>query len=229
MPRLLSALIFLFIFLFTLSSEVLAICEQCPPGATLGDNSICVVSVAAPAGGGRPNTTTVPATLGCSAGQRASIPELNDAACQCVPQSDPGATGPAGQNATPLPVTISASASPARPTSGKGVACAPNERNPDTSIKGVGGIMTAVGCIPTNPPELVQGLLKYGILAAGVVAFLLMILGALNMITAEGNPDSINKAKERFYSAIVGLLFIIFSVLLLQIIGVDILGLPNFG
>lgn len=91
------------------------------------------------------------------------------------------------------------------------------------------GIMTAIGCVPTQPQKLVEGLLKYGTFAAGGIAFLIMILGAIQMITAEGNPESIKHAQERFYSAIIGLLLIIFAVLLMQVIGVDILGLPGFG
>jgi len=91
------------------------------------------------------------------------------------------------------------------------------------------GIMTAIGCVPTEPQKLVEGLLKYGTFASGGIAFLMMILGAIQMITAEGNPESIKHAQERFYSAIIGLLLIIFAVLLMQVIGVDILGLPDFG
>ncbi len=91
------------------------------------------------------------------------------------------------------------------------------------------GIMTAIGCVPTEPKTLVESLIKYASLAAGGIALIIMILAALQMITAEGNPESIKKAQEKFYSAIIGLLLIIFSVLLMQVIGVDILGLNSFG
>lgn len=90
------------------------------------------------------------------------------------------------------------------------------------------GISTAIGCIPTQPQKLVEGILRYGTLASGGIAFLLMIFAALQMITAEGNPDTIKKSQEKFYSAIIGLLLVIFSVLLMQIIGVDLLGLKGF-
>jgi hypothetical protein len=43
------------------------------------------------------------------------------------------------------------------------------------------------------------------------------------MMTSTGNPEAIQEAKERITSAIVGLLFIIFSLVILQVIGVDIL------
>lgn len=101
-----------------------------------------------------------------------------------------------------------------------------NKRYNETLAKLPRGMMTAIGCIPSEPKALVEGLLKYGSFAAGAVAFIIMIIAALQMITAEGNPESIKGAQEKFYSAIIGLLLIIFSVLLLQFIGVDILGLP---
>ncbi len=91
------------------------------------------------------------------------------------------------------------------------------------------GIRTAIGCVPTEPKALVEGLLKYGTFAAGGIAFLIMIIASLQLITAEGNPETIKGAQEKFYSAIIGLLLIIFAVLLMQVIGVDILGLPGFG
>lgn len=109
-------------------------------------------------------------------------------------------------------------------SSAKGVGCGTVTGSTDNS----GGIMTAIGCIPSEPRALVQGILWYGTMAAGSIAFLLMILGALQLITAEGNPESIKHGQERFYSAIIGLLLIIFSVLLMQVIGVDLLGLRNF-
>lgn len=105
-------------------------------------------------------------------------------------------------------------------TSGKGEPCTDGTAN---------GIKTAIGCVPTEPRELVEGLLKFATYASGGIALLLMIFGALGLITAEGNPEAIKHAQEQFYSAIIGLLIIIFSVLLMQVIGVDILGLPGFG
>lgn len=110
-------------------------------------------------------------------------------------------------------------------TKGGGQRCLAGPGTPDPNGT---GILTAIGCIPTEPKALVEGLLKYGTVAAAAIAFILMLLGALGMITAEGNPEVIKNSQERFYAAIIGLLFIIFAVLLMQVIGVDILGLPGF-
>lgn len=91
------------------------------------------------------------------------------------------------------------------------------------------GVYTAIGCIPTNPTALIKGLLKIAAGIGGGIALLLMIFGSFQMITSGGNPDNIKKGQEQFTSAIIGLLFIIFSVLLLQVVGVDILSLPGFN
>ncbi len=107
-------------------------------------------------------------------------------------------------------------------TKATGSPCTPGATTVTNSGK---GITTAIGCIPSEPKALIEGLLRYGTFAAGGIAFLLMLLAALQMITAEGNPENIKQAQERFYSAIIGLLLIVFSVLLMQVIGVDLLGL----
>ncbi len=91
------------------------------------------------------------------------------------------------------------------------------------------GVLTAIGCIPNQPQLLVQSLLKVVLLMSGGIALLLMGFGAIGMITSAGNPEALKAAQGRFTSAIIGLLFIIFSVLLLQIIGADILSIPGFG
>lgn len=87
-----------------------------------------------------------------------------------------------------------------------------------------GGVWTAIGCIPTEPSSFVAKLLTFGIGIAGGIAFLLILLGGFQMMTSAGNPEQLNAGKELVSSAITGLILIIFSVFLLRIIGVNILG-----
>ena len=89
-------------------------------------------------------------------------------------------------------------------------------------------IATAIGCIHTNPTELVKDFMKFGVGIGGGLAFLMMLLGAFQMLTSAGNPETLNAGKDRLTSAVIGLLFIIFTILLLQIIGADILNIPGF-
>lgn len=98
-----------------------------------------------------------------------------------------------------------------------------------TSEGGKGGAWTAIGCLETeNPSAFIGTLLTFGIGIAGGIAFLLILLGGFQMMTAAGNPEQLNAGKELVGSAITGLLLIVFSVFILRVIGVDILGIPGF-
>jgi hypothetical protein len=63
----------------------------------------------------------------------------------------------------------------------------------------------------------------------GIIAFILIVIGAFQIILSAGNPDRVKAGKEMITSAIAGLLLIIFSVFILKIIGYDILEIPRFG
>lgn len=84
-------------------------------------------------------------------------------------------------------------------------------------------VSTALGPIGTKPGDLVNDILKIGINAGGGVAFLLMIYGGFLFLTSGGDENKLNEATEVITSAIAGLLVIIFSVFLLQLIGKEIL------
>ena len=63
----------------------------------------------------------------------------------------------------------------------------------------------------------------------GLIAFILIIIGGLQIILSAGNPDRVKAGKEMITSAIAGLLLIIFAVFILRLIGYDILKIPGFG
>lgn len=95
---------------------------------------------------------------------------------------------------------------------------------------GEGGTWTALGCIPTeNTQDFIAWLLAWAIGIAGGIAFLLMIFAGFQIITSAGDPKKLQAGKELLTSAIVGLIVIIFSLFLLQLIGVQILKIPGFG
>ncbi len=92
---------------------------------------------------------------------------------------------------------------------------------------------TALGCLDTQLPTgtskgFITVLLRLGGGLAGGIAFLLILFGGFQIITSAGNPERLNAGRELITSAIAGLLLIIFSIFLLKVIGVDILGIPGF-
>lgn len=89
---------------------------------------------------------------------------------------------------------------------------------------------TAIGTIPVDTTSLVQIIFRTILSLSGGVAIIMVVLGGYRLSLSQGNPEKVQQAREAITSAIVGLLFIIFSVTILQIIGIDILGLTSvFG
>jgi len=88
------------------------------------------------------------------------------------------------------------------------------------------GVNTGIGPIPDDPAQAASILIKIAVGVAGGVAFLLMVSGAIRIISSQGDPKALQEARGVFTAAITGLLVIILSVFILRIIGIDILGLP---
>lgn len=88
---------------------------------------------------------------------------------------------------------------------------------------------TALGCLPNDPKEFVIRVLGLAVGIGGGIAFLLMLFGGFQVLTSAGDPERLNSGKDVIGSALTGLLLIIFSLFILKLIGVDILGLGNVG
>ena len=63
----------------------------------------------------------------------------------------------------------------------------------------------------------------------GGIAFLLILFGGFQILTSAGNPEQLTAGRELVTSAITGLLFVIFSLFILRLIGYNIFGIPGFG
>lgn len=113
--------------------------------------------------------------------------------------------------------------------SGSGASCTINLNIGLFSVSNAEGVATAIGCFPVAPEHIITALLMLSLSIGGGIAFLLMVFGAFQMITSAGNPDSVKEGQERFQNAIIGLLFIIFSIFIMQLIGATILGIPGFS
>ncbi|MBP7768830.1 hypothetical protein KA082_03290 [Candidatus Woesebacteria bacterium] len=91
------------------------------------------------------------------------------------------------------------------------------------------GIWTAVGCIESKPQNIVKRVIEVGLGLGGGVCLLMTLIGGFYLTISQGDTAQVNEAKAMITSAIYGLLFIIFSVFILQFIGVTILHIPGFG
>jgi len=99
----------------------------------------------------------------------------------------------------------------------------------DLKCNGGDGINTALGCISTNVDSggFVGSFLSLAIGLGGGIALLLILYGTFIVTTSAGIPDKLTQGKEIISSAVSGLIFIILSIVLLNLIGVKILAIPG--
>ena len=83
--------------------------------------------------------------------------------------------------------------------------------------------------VPTNPTLLIKSLFGIILSLSGGIALLLIIYSGFSMMVSQGDPEKVKGAKETMTSAVVGLLFIIFSLVILQLIGFTVLRIPGFN
>ncbi len=100
-----------------------------------------------------------------------------------------------------------------------------NQSNPCST----GSCATAIGSISTDVTAFITNVFRILLGFSGGIALILIISSGYKFMTSQGNPEQVQAAKETLTSAIVGLLFIIFSFVILQVIGADILKIPGFG
>ena len=72
-------------------------------------------------------------------------------------------------------------------------------------------------------------LLKWAIGVGGGIAFLLIVYSGFMIMTSSGNPERLKAGQELLTSAISGLILLVFSIFILNLIGVKILEIPGFG
>lgn len=91
------------------------------------------------------------------------------------------------------------------------------------------GIWTAIGCIPTNRDSIFKSIMQLGLGLGGGFALITILVAAFQLSVSQGDPKQTGEAKDKITAAIIGLLFIIFSITILQFIGVKVLQIPGFG
>lgn len=88
---------------------------------------------------------------------------------------------------------------------------------------------TGLGEIKTDSAGFIKSVFGVILAASGGIALLLIIRAGYKIMTSRGNPEAIKEGRDQLIAAIVGLMFLIFSFVLLQLIGIDILRIPGFG
>ncbi len=91
------------------------------------------------------------------------------------------------------------------------------------------GVWTAIGCIKRDPQSIMQRFISVGLGMSGSVALLTFLAAGFIFSTSQGDPKAYGQAKEMMTASIIGILFVIFSVTILQFIGFEILKIPGFG
>lgn len=94
-------------------------------------------------------------------------------------------------------------------------------QNPCTT----GSCETALGSIPTNVSGFSGKILSIAIGLAGGIALIIMVVGAIKVLTSSGDQQKTAAGRDMIVAAVAGLLFLIFSALILRFIGSDLLGL----
>lgn len=87
---------------------------------------------------------------------------------------------------------------------------------------------TAIGNITAQPENFITTLFRIALSVGGTISIFLIIYSGYELMTSHGEPQKVQGAKETITAAIVGLLFIVFSLVILETIGVDILHIPGF-
>lgn len=91
-------------------------------------------------------------------------------------------------------------------------------------------IWTGMGCIPFGTSGgMVRALMTIGLGITGSIVVIMTLYAGFMFSTSQGDPKRVDEAKGAMTSAIIGAFFIIFSVTILQFIGVTILKIPSFG
>ncbi len=91
------------------------------------------------------------------------------------------------------------------------------------------GYWSAIGCIHFNSWEsmITKDIFPKAIGLAGLISLLCIIYSAISIQISAGNPEKIKNAQQNLTACITGLILIIFSVFILRLIGVSILGIPG--
>ncbi|QQG40750.1 MAG: hypothetical protein HYV37_00255 [Candidatus Levyibacteriota bacterium] len=89
-------------------------------------------------------------------------------------------------------------------------------------------IDSAIGEIDTDPAAFIKKIFTVLLSMAGGWAVYLIITAGYQLMFSQGDAEGVKEAQEKITSAVVGIIFMILSLIILRVIGVDIFQLPTF-
>lgn len=90
------------------------------------------------------------------------------------------------------------------------------------------GVNTAVGCIPLGDQNtFLKFVLGWAIGIAGGISLLLLIYSGFLIMTAAGDKRKLQSGKELLTAALAGIMLIVFSVFVLDFIGIRVFRIPG--
>lgn len=90
-------------------------------------------------------------------------------------------------------------------------------------------IDTSIGPIAVDPIGFITRIFSIVLSIAGLGAMILIIYSGYRLLISRGDKEKIQGARETITAAVVGLLFIAFSLVILSVIAGDILKIPGFS
>lgn len=89
---------------------------------------------------------------------------------------------------------------------------------------------TAIGIVDVSSPVVVvTKIFSIALSLGGFAALIIIIFSGYKLLVSRANKEIVQGARETLTSAIVGLLFIVFSLVILSVIAGDIIKIPGFN
>lgn len=89
---------------------------------------------------------------------------------------------------------------------------------------------TALGPIDvSNPMSVIMRIFSFALAIGAAGAIAVIIFAGYRLLTSRGNKEAIQGARETITAAVVGLLFMVFSLVILSVIAGNILKIPGFS
>jgi ribosomal protein S14 len=99
-----------------------------------------------------------------------------------------------------------------------------NERDECVRCGSDNGYYSAIGCVRFSLTDFItRWVFGFGVSLAGLFALGCIIVAALRIQLSQGQSETVQQSREMMTSCILGLLLIIFSVFLLNVVGITIL------